>query len=65
MQTLLVIALSLLALIVAFFDVREVFIAWYSETSTLSKTNFTLMVTQVLLCAGIVITSVMRLLVEW
>jgi hypothetical protein len=62
MQTLAIIILASSSVVVVAFDLRELFIAWYSETSPrLTVTNWTTALVQMLLCLTISITMFARL----
>ena len=56
------IALVMVALIVAFFELRELFIGWYSETlPSLTWSNYATGGVQIALCALVALLTVFRL----
>jgi len=57
MHTLLLIVLLISAMSVAFLDLRELFLIWYSETSP----SVSIVALQILLCMGIVVVVSLRL----
>lgn len=62
MQTLSMIALVMIALIVAFFEVRELFIGWYSETfPSLTWSNYATGGVQIALCVLVALLTAYRL----
>jgi hypothetical protein len=62
MQTISMISLATVALIVAVFDLRELFIAWYSEvTPSLSWSNYVTGGMQIALCTLVALLTVLRL----
>jgi len=62
MHTLLLIVLLISAMSVAFLDLRELFLIWYSETSpSVSTGTFSIVALQILLCMGIVVVVSLRL----
>ena len=62
MQTISMISLATVALIVAVFDLLELFIAWYSEvTPSLSWSNYVTGGMQILLCTLVALLTVLRL----
>jgi ABC-type enterobactin transport system permease subunit len=62
MQTLSMIALVTAALTVAFVELRELFIAWYSGTlPSLTWSNYTISALQILLCLLVALLTLFRL----
>ncbi|MFN5227998.1 MAG: hypothetical protein ACK48K_10950 [Planctomycetota bacterium] len=62
MQTLSMIALATVALIVAAFELRELFIGWYSEvTPSLTWSNYVTGGMQIALCTLVALLTVCRL----
>lgn len=62
MQTLSMIALVMVALIVAFFELRELFIGWYSETlPSLTWINYATGGVQIALCVLVALLTAYRL----
>ncbi|MCU0713748.1 MAG: hypothetical protein MUC43_16940 [Pirellula sp.] len=62
MQTLSMIALVMIALLVAFFEFRELFIGWYSETlPSLTWSNYAIGGVQIALCVLVALLTVYRL----
>ena len=65
MHTLLLIVLLISAMAVAFLDLRELFLIWYSETSPLVSTGtVSIVVLQILLCMAIVVVVSLRLYLD-
>ncbi len=62
MHTLSMIALLASASTVAIYDIRELFVAWYSDVAPpVSTSNFALAFTQVTLCIAVVLIVSVRL----
>ena len=62
MHTFLLIVLLISAMAVAFLDLRELFLIWYSVTSpSLSTGTVSMVAFQILLCMGIVVVVSLRL----
>ncbi|MFN9625694.1 MAG: hypothetical protein ACK6AT_05430 [Planctomycetota bacterium] len=65
MQTLSMIALATVALIVAAFELRELFIGWYSEvTPSLTWSNYVTGGMQIALCTLVALLTVCRLIFQ-
>lgn len=62
MQTVSMIALFVVALLVALFEFRELFIGWYSEvTPNLTWSNYMIGGVQIVLCSLVALLTVFRL----